>query len=52
MLYAANMLAVLSNTVCEAIGPILNRLTAVECSNYFANSGYNRDNLIPFTQDH
>ncbi|UVK48690.1 hypothetical protein BPNPMPFG_007127 (plasmid) [Mesorhizobium sp. AR07] len=26
--------------VCDAIGTILNRITADECSNYFANSGY------------
>lgn len=26
--------------VCDAIGDILNRVTPVECSNYFANSGY------------
>jgi transposase len=29
-------------TVCDAIGQILNRVTPVECSNYFVNSGYNR----------
>jgi len=29
-------------TVCEAIGHILNRVTPAECSNYFANSGYDR----------
>ena len=29
-------------TVCDAIGEILNRVTPVECSNYFANSGYDR----------
>lgn len=29
-------------TVCDAIGQILNRVTPVECSNYFANSGYDR----------
>jgi len=29
-------------TVCDAIGQILNRLTPAECSNYFENSGYDR----------
>jgi transposase len=29
-------------TVCEAIGDILNRVTPHECSNYFANSGCDR----------
>lgn len=29
-------------TVCDAIGTILDRTTANECSNYFANSGYDR----------
>src|SRR4249920_1084666 len=29
-------------TVCDAIGTILDRITAKECSNYFANSGYDR----------
>ncbi len=29
-------------TVCDAIGQILNRVTPAECSNYFANSGYDR----------
>ena len=33
-------------TVCDAIGQILNRVTPVECSNYFANSGYDW-RLIP-----
>ena len=34
-------------TVCDAIGQILNRVTPVECSNYFANSATTRANLIP-----
>ena len=29
-------------TVCDAIGQILNRVTPLECANYFANSGYDR----------
>ena len=29
-------------TVCDAIGHILDRVTSAECSNYFANSGYDR----------
>ena len=29
-------------TVCQAIGQILNGVTSIECSNYFANSGYDR----------
>lgn len=29
-------------TVCEAIGQILSRVTAAECSNYFQNAGYDR----------
>nr|MBA3446201.1 transposase [Pseudaminobacter sp.] len=29
-------------TVCDAIGQILNRVPPVECTNYFANSGYDR----------
>ena len=29
-------------TICDAIGHILNRVTPIECSNYFANSGYDR----------
>ncbi|TJX03019.1 MAG: IS630 family transposase [Mesorhizobium sp.] len=29
-------------TVCNAIGQTLNRVTPLECSNYFANSGYDR----------
>jgi transposase len=29
-------------TVCDAIGQILNRVTPGECTNYFANSGYDR----------
>jgi putative transposase len=29
-------------TVCDAIGQILSRITTHECSNYFANSGYDR----------
>jgi putative transposase len=29
-------------TVCHAIGNILNAVTHVECSNYFTNSGYDR----------
>lgn len=29
-------------TVCDAIGQILNRVTPLECSNYFVNSGYDR----------
>jgi hypothetical protein len=29
-------------TVCDAIGQILNRVTPAGCSNYFANSGYDR----------
>ena len=28
--------------VCDAIGQILNRVTSVECSNYFVNAGYDR----------
>lgn len=31
-----------SETVCNAIGHILNHVTPVECSNYFANSGYDQ----------
>ena len=30
------------DTVCDAIGEILNRVTPAECSNYFVNSGYDR----------
>lgn len=29
-------------TVCDAIGHILNTVTPAECSNYFINSGYDR----------
>ncbi len=29
-----------ANTVCEAIGEILKTLSETECSNYFANAGY------------
>jgi putative transposase len=29
------------NTVCAAIGELLNAFTPNECSNYFANAGYN-----------
>jgi transposase len=29
-------------TVCDAIGTILDRITADECSNYFAKSGYDQ----------
>jgi putative transposase len=29
-------------TVCQAIGEILNRTTPDECSNFFANAGYDR----------
>ncbi|MGH8473006.1 MAG: IS630 family transposase [Gammaproteobacteria bacterium] len=29
-------------TVCDAIGQILNSVTPLECSNYFTNSGYDR----------
>ena len=29
-------------TVCQAIGEVLNRITPDECSNYFANAGYDR----------
>ena len=29
-----------ANTVCKAIGQILNSLTARECTNYFAQAGY------------
>ena len=28
------------DAVCDAIGPILDRVTAAECANYFANAGY------------
>nr|WIE93982.1 IS630 family transposase [Mesorhizobium sp. WSM4875] len=31
-----------AETVCQAIGEILNRTTPAECSNYFANAGYDR----------
>lgn len=31
-----------AETVCQAIGEILNRTTSLECSNYFANAGYDR----------
>jgi putative transposase len=30
------------DTVCDAIGDILDRVTPDECANYFANSGYDR----------
>jgi putative transposase len=29
-----------TDTVCQAIGEILNRTTPIECSNYFASAGY------------
>ncbi|TPM24066.1 hypothetical protein FJ958_24105 [Mesorhizobium sp. B2-3-5] len=29
-------------TVCDAIGQTLDRVTPMECSNYFENSGYDR----------
>jgi putative transposase len=29
-------------TVCDAIGEILSRVTPAECSNYFPNAGYDR----------
>ena len=29
-------------TICEAIAHVLNDVTPVECSNYLANSGYDR----------
>jgi transposase len=28
------------DTVCNAIGQLLDRFTSTECANYFANSGY------------
>jgi putative transposase len=31
-----------ADTVCEAIGHILETVTPIECSNYFAHAGYNR----------
>ncbi|WP_181183109.1 transposase [Mesorhizobium sp. B3-2-1] len=30
-------------TVCDAIGQILNRITPTECSHYFENSRYDRN---------
>jgi putative transposase len=35
------------DAVCHAIATALNTVTAPECSNYFANAGYNQPNLIP-----
>ncbi len=31
-----------ANTVCDAIGDILKTVSATECSNYFANAGYDQ----------
>jgi transposase len=31
-----------TNTVCEAIGDTLKTVSATECSNYFANAGYDQ----------
>jgi transposase len=31
-----------TETVYEAIGPILDTVTSAECANYFANAGYNQ----------
>ena len=35
------------DALCEAIAKALDTVTASECSNYFANAGYNQPNLIP-----
>ena len=36
-----------TDTVSDAIGHILNTVTAAECSNYFLNDGYVQPKLIP-----
>ncbi len=32
----------ITDTVCSAIGKILDTITSTECANYFAEAGYDR----------
>jgi putative transposase len=36
-----------TEAVCDVIGQILDTITAAECSNYFANAGYEKPKFIP-----